>query len=140
MERPRLTPHFFYGLDRTIRGKFVSFNRLHNAGNPHQGSAKRVLCVCSAGLLRSPTAAEVLSRAPFNFNTRAAGIVENYALIHADAVLIAWADEIVCMTQEEARQIKTEKPVKVLNIEDSYPFRHPKLRKLIRDRYREASK
>jgi predicted protein tyrosine phosphatase len=30
-------------------------NRLGNCKNYHQGKFKRVLCVCSAGLLRSPT-------------------------------------------------------------------------------------
>ena len=48
-------------------------NRLGNSKNPYQGDFKKVLCVCSAGLLRSPTAAWVLSNAPFNFNTREIG-------------------------------------------------------------------
>lgn len=54
--------------------KFV-MNRIANASNKFQGSYKRVLCVCSAGLLRSPTAALVLSKDPYNFNTRACGAV-----------------------------------------------------------------
>ena len=43
-------------------------NRLANTQNKYQGKYKKVLCVCSAGLLRSPTAALVLSQEPFNFN------------------------------------------------------------------------
>ena len=49
-------------------------NRIANSTNPFQKDYKRVLCVCSAGLLRSPTAAYVLSQAPYNYNTRAAGL------------------------------------------------------------------
>ena len=45
-------------------------NRLSNVNNRFQGNFKRVLYVCSAGLLRSPTLAEILSQAPYNFNTR----------------------------------------------------------------------
>ena len=55
-------------------------NRLANSSNRYQGEYKRVLCVCSAGLLRSPTAALVLSQEPYNFNTRAAGLDEAFAL------------------------------------------------------------
>ena len=51
----------------------MSFNRLHNVRNPNQGPAKRVLCLCSAVLLRSPTVAWVLGKAPYDYNTRAAG-------------------------------------------------------------------
>jgi len=59
-------------------------NRIHNSSNPYQGKFKRVLCVCSAGLLRSPTTAFVLSQEPYNYNTRAAGIVDDYALVPVD--------------------------------------------------------
>lgn len=118
-------------------------NRIHNAKNPNQGDAKKVLCVCSAGLLRSPTAAEVLSRPPFNFNTRSAGAVQDYALIHADAALIAWADEIVCMQEDHVEWIDKkaigEKPVIVLGIPDSFQFRDPELVTMIAERYQAAT-
>ena len=61
-----------------------TMNRLANTHNPYQGDFKKVLCVCSAGLLRSPSTAFVLSQDPFNFNTIAAGINEDYALIVVD--------------------------------------------------------
>lgn len=48
-------------------------NRAFVIGNSAQGRFRKVLCVCSAGVLRSPTAAWVFSNAPFNFNTRSAG-------------------------------------------------------------------
>ena len=57
-----------------------TFNKLANTRNPYQGTSKRVLCVCSAGLLRSPTIAWILSNPPFNFNTRAAGVSLEYVL------------------------------------------------------------
>ena len=41
--------------------------------NEYQGDYKRVLTVCSANMLRSPTIAHVLSAEPYNFNTRSAG-------------------------------------------------------------------
>lgn len=75
-------------------------NRLANVNNPYQGSARRVLCVCSAGLLRSPTTAVVLANEPFNYNTRAAGTSDEFALVPVDQALLTWANEIVCMQLE----------------------------------------
>lgn len=40
-------------------------NRKHMMKHPSQGDFKKVLCVCSGGLLRSPTVAWVLSNPPF---------------------------------------------------------------------------
>ena len=114
-------------------------NRLANCTNRYQGKYKRVLCVCSAGLLRSPTAALVLSQEPYNFNTRAAGLDEAFALIPVDRVLIEWADEIVTMTSDQAEEIRNrleeEKPIVVLNIDDNYRYRDPELVNLIRESY-----
>lgn len=114
-------------------------NRILNANNQFQGKYKRVLCICSAGLLRSPTAAFVLSQPPFNFNTRAAGIVSSYALIPVDEVLISWADEIVCMEDNHAEALAkmTNKPIVCLNIEDSYAYRDEGLIWLITEKYKE---
>lgn len=119
-------------------------NRLANCSNRFQGDYKRVLCVCSAGLLRSPTAALVLSQEPYNFNTRAAGIVPQFALIPVDRVLLEWADEIVCMTSEQAEEIRPrleeEKPIIVLGIDDDFRYRDPELIKLIRESYDKHAK
>ena len=100
--------------------------------NPYQGSYKRVLCVCSAGILRSATTALVLSKAPFNFNTRSAGI-EKYALIPVTEVLLEWADEIVCMTQSHKVQLQniTKKPIKMLNIPDVFAYKDKELQDMI---------
>jgi len=118
-------------------------NRLANVQNEYQNidKYKRVLCLCSAGLLRSPTAALVLSQEPFNFNTRAAGVSTEYALVLIDEFLIRWADEIVCMGPEQKQTLDflmhkdNKTPVYVLNIPDDYEYRDPKLMKLIAERY-----
>ena len=114
-------------------------NRLANATNLFQGKYKRVLCVCSAGLLRSPTAALVLSQEPYNYNTRATGLMKEFALVPVDQVLLHWADEIVCMNPEQAEELRerleTDKPVIVLNIEDRYRYRDPELVEQIKAAY-----
>jgi predicted protein tyrosine phosphatase len=121
-------------------------NRIGNVANPNQGKFKKVLCVCSAGLLRSPTAAWVLSQEPYNFNTRAAGAVEDFALIPVDEVLLAWAKEVVCMSQSHASIIRElldalelYDPPKVicLDIPDQFCYRDPELVELIKNRYDE---
>jgi len=114
-------------------------SRMENVKNPYQGKYKRVLCVCSAGVLRSPTAALVLSMKPFEFNTRAAGLDETYALIHVDDVLIEWADEIVCMDeyQQKVLQEATKKPVHNLHIGDSFDYRDKGLMEIITMRAKE---
>jgi predicted protein tyrosine phosphatase len=115
----------------------MSYNRLSNTKNPYQGEYKKVLCVCSAGLLRSPTAAVVLCKPPYNYNTRAAGMNKEYALIPVDEALIVWADEIVCMTKDQELELKdlTEKPILCLDIEDNYEYRNEKLQMLIAEIY-----
>jgi predicted protein tyrosine phosphatase len=117
-------------------------NRLGNARNQFQGSYRRVLCVCSAGLLRAPTAAWVLSQEPYNYNTRAAGVTEEFALIPVDKVLLHWADEIVCLNEEHARVLRKplkelggNKPVIVLGIPDHFEYRDPELVELIKSAY-----
>lgn len=112
--------------------------------NRFQGDYKRVLTVCSAGILRSATAAHTLCQKPFNFNTRNVGTAP-YALIPLTEDLIQWADEIVCMESEHKIHVKlkmeewgyTNKPVFVLGIEDIYEYRNPTLIKLIKERYKQ---
>jgi len=132
-----------------------SRNRLFNSKNPYQGEEKKVLCVCSAGLLRSPTTATVLER-EFGYNTRAAGIDEGHALIPVDVVLLHWADEIVCMDEMQQQGIWRimdsmneknahlgidlhETPIYVLNVPDIYARMDLKLQDIILTSYMEAS-
>ena len=121
------------------------FNRMGNAHNHHQGIMPRILCVCSAGLLRSPTLAWVLSNPPYNCNTRAVGVSEEYALIPIELVHLEWADAIFCMDDDQAKYIRSvmekgktvgkrtytvgnpKKPIYVLNLADCYGTRSPEL-------------
>lgn len=117
----------------------MSFNRLANTKNHFQTPAKRVLCVCSAGLLRSPTVANVLHQ-EYEFNTRAAGANNEYALIRVDNVLLEWADEIVCVEKEVADDLRYAhdlgtKRVIVLALPDKFPWNDPELRYLIKKQY-----
>lgn len=109
--------------------------------NSYQGSFKRVVTVCSANMLRSPTMAEVLSREPYNFNTRSCGIAP-YALIKFDIELAMWADEIVCADTEHTLHVRDflmreylDKPIIDLKIPDNYEFRNPDLIDMIKERY-----
>lgn len=125
----------------------VTRNRLGNVDNKYQGHFKKVLCVCSAGILRSPTLAVILAAEPFNFNTRAVGTDEEFALVPMDAAHVAWADEIVVMdlhqkavvenTQAELEDMNrgfhlyTPTPIHVANIPDNYGYRDPELIRLL---------
>ena len=114
-------------------------NRAHMSKHPSQGLFKKVLCVCSGGLLRSPTAAVVLSQKPYNFNTRAAGLIPKYALIQVNQLLIDWADEIVCMDFKHKELINKfvvkNKKITCLGITDDFVYMDPKLVKLIKEKY-----
>ena len=122
-----------------------TMNRMGNSHNLYQGDYKRVLCVCSAGLLRSPTIAWVLSNEPYNCNTRAVGIAEEYALIPIDMVHLEWADAIVCANDDHFKVVtemidknprwkgKGVKPVYNLKLPDSFEYRDPILVGHIKD-------
>lgn len=120
----------------------VTRNQLGVIANPWQGDYHKVLTVCSAGCLRSPTAAVVLAQEPYNFNTRSAGIYEGMAIVPVTDVLLEWADEIVCMQGEHAlyitkrlQELDLDKVIKVLNIPDDFAYRDPELVKLIKEKY-----
>jgi len=125
----------------------TTFNRLHNMKNPNQGKAKKVLCVCSAGLLRSPTLAWILSNEPFNYNTRAVGTSNDYALIALDEVQLQWADAVVfvddgnhAVARYEHAELIDNMECHVLKIPDVYQFRHPKLVEAATSQLKEAFK
>lgn len=120
-------------------------NRIHNATNPYQGDTKKVACVCSAGLLRSPTCAHIL-HTTYGYNTRALGINSDYALIGVDEVIIHWADEIVFMEQYQEDWFKiqfanqlalkgTPPKLTVLDIEDNFGYMDERLVNLILEKY-----
>lgn len=109
--------------------------------NSFQGDYKKVLAVCSANMLRSPTIAHVLSAEPFNYNTRSAG-THSFALIPVTQDLLMWADEIVCADSEHTTIINKmlqdyhlDKRLINLRIPDHYEYREPKLIEMIISRY-----
>ncbi len=105
------------------------FNLTAPYANPYQGSRKRILFVCSVGLLRSPTAAAVgIQR---GYNTRSCGSDTSCALIPLSANLIEWAEVIVFVNSEnyleslkEFENTGYEEDIKakkvVMNIPDNY--------------------
>lgn len=97
--------------------------------NLFQTGAKRLLFVCSVGMLRSPTAQMVASQN--GHNARACGSDVDIALIPLSCNLINWADKIVFMSPENFEQAKMvfdpvgykediEAKAIVWNIEDDY--------------------
>ena len=130
-------------------------NALHNVTNPYQGPEKRVLCLCSASLLRSQTLATVLYE-KYGYNTRSAG-VSDYALIPVSTALLEWADEIVCVEQEIEMQLMNDIQLLVnqglwveedidqirrktitLDIPDIYERMNPTLQRICLEQYEEA--
>ena len=111
--------------------------------NSYQGDYKRVLTVCSANMLRSPTIAHVLASTPYDYNTRSAG-THSFALIPVTEELLFWADEIVCadtehavIVQKQLMDLNLDKPLVNLRIPDNYEYRNPELIAMIRRRYDE---
>lgn len=117
-------------------------NRMHNADNPHQTNTERVLCLCAASLLRSPTCANVLYK-EFGLNTRSAGLSTSHALIPVDKVLLKWADTVVVMETEQAEYVdflyeKHGMPTRdIYNfiIPDEYEWNDPELVAMIKQRW-----
>lgn len=108
-------------------------NALWNVKNPNQGAARRVLTVCSAGLLRSPTAAAILTKR--GYNARSCGTTD-FALIKLDEVLFHWADVILFMNSDHRQQAEYDFDIdstdwRVLGIEDDYEYMQPELVELI---------
>lgn len=118
----------------------VNRNRLANCLNEYQGNFTRVLTVCSAGLLRSPTIARVLTRDFDNVNTRAVGTSSDYALVPLDMVHLKWANNIICANYEvfqfvtqALKECNLERNCVHLNIPDVFGFGDPQLEAIIRE-------
>lgn len=109
--------------------------------NPYQGNDKKVVFVCSMGILRSATGARLYAH---KYNTRTAGTWPD-ALIPLTPVLIAWADELVFVNKSnyeqviknlegEAYKFVVDKSL-VLDIPDSFPHMHPALIEAFKEQY-----
>lgn len=121
-------------------------NQLYNITNASQGETKKVLTVCSAGLLRSATLQNMLIR-EYGYNVRNCGTVESYALIPISEALIKWADEIVFVNEENYRdvyndlkQFKLLDKCYVLDIPDMYNFNDPELVRICKEQYKNKEK
>lgn len=111
--------------------------------NQYQGTSPRVLFVCSAGILRSPTAAALMHTLK-GWNTRSCG-VESYALVPLSVNLILWANKIVFMEDEHLQKalrtfeaVDYESDIKeraiVLGISDDYEYMNMTLLLLLTER------
>ena len=122
----------------------IARNSMAVIKNSYQGNATKVLCVCSGGVLRSPTAAWILSNEPFNFNTRSCGD-KDYALIPLSEELVTWADEIVVMDEWHAKSVKEKlieagyepgyREIHVMNVPDDYDFKNPELVRIMTEKF-----
>jgi len=118
-------------------------NQLANVTNPFQGKTPKILFVCSAGLLRSPTAANVIHK-ELGHNTRACGSSKDFALIPVSEALIQWADEIVFVNIENLLDLDADektlisdldKTISVLDIPDEFDWGDKQLEKIIFDQF-----
>lgn len=71
--------------------------------NLYQGNEQRLLFVCSVGLLRSPTCADVATK--LGFNARSCGSAVNIALIPISVNLMKWADKIIFVNNQNFKQM-----------------------------------
>lgn len=119
-------------------------NQLYNIHNEFQGKTKKVLCVCSAGLLRSATLQNMLIK-EYGYNCRNCGTEESYALIPISEALLLWADEIVFVSKSNYRSVQLDldelnipkEKIFILSIPDIYSFNDPKLVEICKQQYKE---
>jgi predicted protein tyrosine phosphatase len=117
-------------------------NQIHNITNKAQGTTKKVLTVCSAGLLRSATLQNFLIK-EYSYNVRNCGTSQEYALIPISQALVLWADEIIFVNNDNFKEVEHElthlvdfSKVFVLDIPDMYEFNDPKLIEIIKKQYK----
>lgn len=105
--------------------------------NPLQGKDKRVLFVCTGGILRSATGAHWAAKEK-GWNTRSCGILdESIPPIHKN--LLEWADVIYCMEPEHMDFIRNMgwhfvTKSTMLEIPDNYRYMDPDLIKIFERR------
>lgn len=126
--------------------KFVraTLNQLGVAKNTYQryDEFPRVLFVCSAGILRSATAAHVFGASPYDWNTRTVGTSEQYALNLVNEGVLVWADRIVVFTDENLEVLETlvgkvleqyRHKIEVWDVPDKFEYRDPRLIVLLKN-------
>lgn len=122
--------------DSVVLSDAIRACRAGAVNNPYQGKDKKVLFVCSMGILRSATGARLYAK---KYNTRTVGTWPD-ALIRFNQTLVDWADEIVFVKDSNYLQgckmaDMEGKVVKVLNIPDNYEHMHPELVKAFNIQY-----
>lgn len=102
----------------------------------------KLLFVCSQNIWRSRTAEEIFAGTP-GWVVKSAG-TENGARIKITAGLVGWADVIFVMEKKHADRIKeafgdllSDRRLICLRIPDDFPYMHPELIALLRDRVSE---
>ena len=121
-----------------------TFNQLYNINNGYQGTTKKVLTVCSAGLLRSATLQNFLIK-EYGYNVRNCGTEESYALMPISEALLRWADEIVFVNKNNYESVVNEltllnipySKIHILDIPDLYGFNDPILIEICKQQYEE---
>jgi predicted protein tyrosine phosphatase len=94
------------------------------------------------GILRSATAARIYAK---KYNTRSAGTWED-ALIPLTPTLLAWADEVVFVNNENyagalkrfGQEALNEVKYRTLAISDRYPHMHPDLIREFEEQYEQT--
>jgi predicted protein tyrosine phosphatase len=132
-------------LQRNLTSEILQLTTPYN--NKYQGSSKRLLFVCSVGLLRSPTSASVAIKQ--GYNARSCGSDLYHALIPLSVNLIAWADTIVFINK--VNYIETinrewdgwldmiKSKAVIWRIEDEYDYNDPYLIAQIEDKLKELT-
>jgi predicted protein tyrosine phosphatase len=120
----------------------IIFSTISPWDSEFQGTDKKVLFVCSAGILRSATAARLYSHV---YNTRCAGS-EDYALIPVTPDLLLWADQVVFINEENYLSIVRrfdldtfQTDVVILNIDDKYDHMEAGLVELFNSQYEKVN-
>jgi predicted protein tyrosine phosphatase len=121
----------------TTLSEKIKQSRYGAVSNPYQGSNKKVLFVCSMGILRSATGARIYGH---KYNTRSAGTYIDDALIPLSQTLLDWSDEVVFVHPDNyadavRRGFKLPDKIKVLKIPDTYPYMDPEIIKAYEEQY-----
>ena len=128
----------------------IKRNQFGVVQNAYQGKHRKVLTVCSAGCLRSPTAAHILSSEPWNFNTRCAGTSQEYAIVPVTEALVIWSNDILVMDELQqstingiqnklAEEMEDYEYKRVINLDiaDEYSYRDPKLVEIMTEKFKQ---
>jgi len=117
----------------------ASMNQIANVKNRFQGETTKALCVCSAGMLRSPSIAKFLTSK--GYNTRACGTSQEYALVPLSVALLRWADEIHVVAEQAGiihslkESMELNAKVFVYDIPDNFSTFDSQLMQIIEDLY-----